>query len=321
MHFSLLKSGPLRFLPLFAIGFAVPLLVAKDDGYFNVSYTKSLPSCDRCHSNARTGGAVAVNLTGPQSLQKGKIGNFGIQIVSKVGATKNRAGFTISTTSGLFLAGTNTRTSSSSDQIVHSRDRQRSWNFSFWEKAKTGLLSWYAVGLAVDGNGGKSGDALGFYGPDYKTPGTPFRIFINDTMVTPFGTPCAGSSNFRPILGAASNATRGQNFKVELYNVPGATAALGILGFSNSTMGPIPLPLPLTALGAPGCELNVSMDLVTAAATTGSGAGNGSATWVYPIPSDASLKGLKVYFSTLIVDKGANKFGFTNSNGLMAVVQ
>ncbi len=290
MSVSSRTRAAVPYAALALLALSVPSLVAKDDGYLNTSYTKSLPSCNRCHKNATTNAAVTLTLKGPQSITVGKIGAYTLSVSSKI--TSTRGGFTISNTGGLFLAGRNTRTSSRGGMITHSNAFQRNWSFSYWDRTKTGLRSFYAVGLTADGNKKNSNDAIGFWGPTSTKPGTPFRVFINDSQVTAFGTPCTGTAGFAPILGAATNASRGASFKVELHNAPPATAALGILGFSNKKFGAFPLPLPLAALGAPGCELNVSLDLVTAMPTAGTGAGNGTASWNYPIPNDASLKGM-----------------------------
>ena len=314
---KLLQSPFRSSLALLAAGLSISFLFAKDDGYWNLNYTKRLPSCDSCHDGARINGAVHVGLTGPQSITVGQRANYSLKIQSSVGASRNQAGFTISTTSGTLIAGSLSQVRSG--MLSHSRDTTRTWNFSFSD-VKTGLAEWFTVGLAADGSG-RGGDAQGFYGPDYKTPGTPFRIFVNDSQVIPYGNSCEGSGGFAPLLGSATNATRGQTFKVELHNAPPSTLALGALGFSDKTYGPLPLPLPLTALGAPGCELNASLDVIVPTPTSGSGAGNGTATWAWPIPNIASLKGLSIFFTTLVVDTPANKLGLTNSNGLKVTIQ
>jgi len=204
--------------------------------------------------------------------------------------------------------------------LSQTNDKQRKWSFSFSNTAP-GLSEWFAVGLAADGDGGRNGDALGFYGPKGSVPGTPFRVFVNDSQVTAYGKACVGSSNFTPILGSAANATIGKTFKVELHNARPASAALGALGVSDKAFGPIPLPFSLAVLGAAGCELNASMDIVQTLPTAGSGAGNGTATWGWPIPNQVQFKGVTLYFTTLVVDLGVNKLGMINTNGLKAVIQ
>lgn len=204
--------------------------------------------------------------------------------------------------------------------LSHTKDKQRKWNFTF-SSTTTGLCEWYAVGLAANGDGGKKGDALGFYGPNGKSPGNPFRIFVNDSQVTSYGNPCAGTQGFVPILGSAANATRGKTFKVELHNARPGSVALGVLGVSDKTFGSLTLPFSLAVLGAPGCELNASMDIVQAQPTSGKGAGYGVSAWSWPIPNEARFKGATLYFTTLVVDVGSNNLGIVNSNGLKVIIQ
>ena len=316
-----IRLSPRLLMPLCVVAgivVIIPSSTAKDDGYWNLSFTKSLPSCSMCHSSATTNGAVTIDLSGPQSISVGQNANYSLQINSSVGATKNEGGFTVSTTSGTLAAGANSRLKNG--MLSHANDKQRKWSFGF-SNTTTGLTEWFAVGLAADGNGSTSGDALGFYGPDGKVPGTPYRIFVNDTQVTPYGTACAGTSGFKPILGAAANATRGSNFKVELHNARPGSVALGGLGVSDKAFGPLPLPFSLAVLGAAGCQLNASLDIIQTLPTTGTGAGNGTATWSWPIPNETRFKGATIFFTTLVVDLGVNKLGMVNSNGLKAVVQ
>jgi hypothetical protein len=318
MRFNPYPSIVMPLLVATGVVLFIPSTTAKDDGYWNLGYTKTVPSCSGCHSGALTKGAVTVGLTGPQSISVGQSANYSLQVSSSIGASKNEAGFTLSTTSGTLVAGANSKLKSG--MLSQSNDKQRKWSFAF-SNTVPGLSEWFAVGLAADGDGGRNGDALGFYGPKGSVPGTPFRIFVNDSQVTAYGKACIGSSNFTPILGAAANATRGKTFKVELHNARPASVALGALGVSDKAYGPLPLPFSLAGLGAPGCELNASMEIVQALATTGTGAGNGTATWSWPIPNQTQFKGVTIYFTTLVVDLDTNKLGIVNSNGLKAVIQ
>lgn len=318
MRFPTCSRIVMPILVVTGIAVLIPGTTAKDDGYWNFNYTKTLPSCSSCHSSATTNGAVTVGLTGPQLLSVGQRASYSITINSTVGASKNEGGFTISTTSGTLIAGTNSRVKSG--MLSHTKDKQRKWSFAF-SNTTTGLTEWYAVGLAANGDGGKKGDALGFYGPNGKIPGNPFRIFVNDSQVTAYGNACAGTNDFTPILGSAANATRGKTFKVELHNARPGSVALGVLGVSDKTYGPLPLPFSLAVIGGPGCELNASMDVVQTLPTSGKGAGYGMAVWSWPIPNQTRFKGATLYFTTLVVDVGANKLGMVNSNGLKVVIQ
>ena len=160
-----------------------------------------------------------------------------------------------------------------------------------------------------------------WYGPDSSVGGTPFRVFVNDSAIDAFGTACAGEKGFVPVIGIAKNAAVGGTFQTEVYNIPPATACLGIFGISNQTWGVIPLPLNLAIIQAPGCFLRVSMDILQPAVTTGTGAGNGVAKHTWAIPNVAAFKGLKVHLQALTFDKNANTFGATTTQGLTATIQ
>jgi hypothetical protein len=88
------------------------------------------------------------------------------------------------------------------------------------------------------------------------------------------------------------------------------SAALMITGLDN---GP-PLPLDLTFLGAPGCFLNVSPDLLDFVV----GAGN-TATWTLSIPNTGSLSGAMFYQQAAPLDT-INASGFVASDAAGMIV-
>ncbi|MFQ5505422.1 MAG: choice-of-anchor V domain-containing protein, partial [Planctomycetota bacterium] len=285
-----------------------------------INATTAYPSCGSCHGNGRTGerGPVTTRFSGAASIPSLIDSRFSMSISSAVPGTKG--GFALTTDKGSFIALGNTQAANSGTALTHTNQSTRSWSFKF-RPSQTGLVKWYAASNTVDGDSSNKNDSWGFYGPDPSIPGTPFRVFVNDSQVFPYGTPCAGTKGFAPLLGAARNATRGQVFNVELYNAPPQKIALGLLGSSNKSMGALPLPFPLDALGAKGCQLNTSMDILMPVLTAGSGAGGGKAVFPWPIPSDASLRGFGLYFSALVIDPAANALKLTNSGGLRAVIQ
>ena len=84
---------------------------------------------------------------------------------------------------------------------------------------------------------------FGFHGPDASKPGTPFRVFVNDDKITPFGSACPGSDNLEPIIGIATNVAINKTTKVEVHNIPSGKLVLAILGVSNKMWGPFQLPI------------------------------------------------------------------------------
>lgn len=282
--------------------------------------TVGFPSCGACHGSGRPGdgGPVTVSFQGSPSISKARDAVFGLQIHSAVAGS--RGGFALTSSRGTFKPTGNTQVGNLGRALSHTSSASRSWSFSF-RSDQTGLVEWHAVGNTVDGDGNNKGDSWGWYGPNPSIPGTPFRVFVNDSMVFAYGKSCNGREGFAPLLGAAKNAARGQPFPVELYNVPPQTVALGLFGFSNTVYGPFQLPLSLDGLGAPGCRLNVSMDLMLPVATTGSGDGNGKAVFRWAIPNLVALQGLSIHLGALVVDRTANQLGLTNSMGLRAVIQ
>ena len=223
---------------------------------------------------------------------------------------------------GQFAPVGNTRANSSADMLTHSDSQARSWSFDF-TSASTGLVQWWIVGNTVDGDGRNGGDSWTWY---HHTPmlglsGFPYRLFVNDSQVFPYGQGCDGEKGIVPLIGSATNATLGKTLKIETHNLPPLTAALFMMGASDSQWGAFKLPFDLGLLGMTGCKLFASPDFFFAAATTGTGIGNGSASISLPLPNNPVYKGAQLYFQALVIDKSANKFGLSATGGIKTVVQ
>ncbi|MFQ5506095.1 MAG: hypothetical protein ACE5F1_15060, partial [Planctomycetota bacterium] len=165
------------------------------------------------------------------------------------------------------------------------------------------------------------GDTWGWFGPDSSIPGTPFRLFANDSKVFTFGDACKGSKGFKPLVGISKNASVGQSFPFEVHNIPPGVLVISTLGASNAAFGVIPLPLALTPFGAPGCSLRVSMDFLQARVSSGAGDGNGVASFSWTLPPQTVLRGHSLYLQALVFDTSGNNMGLTTSMGLRAVIQ
>ena len=233
--------------------------------------TTAFPSCGSigCHGPFSTPGArgrVTVSFTGLASIPANTDSSFQLSISSINPGPKG--GFTMTTDRGVFkiVASSNTRLQNNKNDakaVTHSDSNTRSWPIAF-NSSQTGLVQWFCTGNTVNGNGRNDGDSWGWFGPDPSQPGTPFRLFVNDSKVTAFGKSCAGSKGFKPLIGAAKNAFLGQTFTMEVYNVPPKTIVLGILGASDKSWNSISLPFALDPFGMKGCWLNSSLDLVLA---------------------------------------------------------
>jgi len=126
-----------------------------------------------------------------------------------------------------------------------------------------------------------------------------------------------GSGNATPAIGNAGTPVIGKTFDV-LVSDAKTTPGLGILlwGFSDTTWGAIPLPWALDALGARGCSLLTSIDLVGGSAINS--AGQGSLT--IAVPNSTALYKLAMFFQWAVVDAAANGLGLAFSEGGKAVI-
>ncbi|MFN8825907.1 MAG: hypothetical protein ACK501_13120 [Planctomycetota bacterium] len=120
------------------------------------------------------------------------------------------------------------------------------------------------------------------------------------------GTPWLTSNGDRPVLG--------QPFSVFLYNLPPDHSTLMCLGLSNTSWGGVPLPFALDALGAPGCSLLVSADVLVPVFNWA-----GYATWTWVVPSVPALAGLAFHNQAAAIDH-ANVLGLVFTNGGHGVI-
>lgn len=127
-------------------------------------------------------------------------------------------------------------------------------------------------------------------------------------QLTTYGTACGGG-----FAGADGVPAIGEDqFAITLTGAPAATAAFAWIGASDQSWGPVPLPLDLGFLGAPGCDLLVSIDLTFGQLTSAIGA----AVQSLPVPSNPALVGNAVHAQWAVFDPPANPFGFVLSDGL-----
>ena len=108
----------------------------------------------------------------------------------------------------------------------------------------------------------------------------------------------------------------GNSFSVNVSNTLPNTGAALALGASKTKFLSLNLPFDLKALGAPGCNLNVSIDAIIPTVVGAQGTGQVKLS----IPNDNRFLGIQFHNQYLVLDKAANNFGFTLSNGGTGVI-
>jgi hypothetical protein len=124
----------------------------------------------------------------------------------------------------------------------------------------------------------------------------------------PFGTGCQGTGAQSPVLSYTGTPQIGSsNFILTLANARPSSPAGLIIGFSNTTYGPIKLPYDLRG----GCLLYISPDVTVNASTSA----NGTILFPFPIANNPGYFGLNVYFQWVVVDpQSVSSLGITVSN-------
>jgi hypothetical protein len=176
-----------------------------------------------------------------------------------------------------------------------------------WPSVRLGHLLAYDVGRGVYVlHGGESGPVGSIGSICYSdtweyTPGP-------GAAYSTFGAGCLGSRGV-PTLQPQSNALPRVNtpFTVQANNLPLTGPAFLFFGLSNTNYGPTPLPFDLAPVGAPGCNLAVSGDLLF-------GFPNilGVGTWTFTVPNQP---GVVFYQQAFAFDPAANSLGLTVTNG------
>jgi hypothetical protein len=123
-----------------------------------------------------------------------------------------------------------------------------------------------------------------------------------------FGAGCLGSRGV-PTLAPQGNSLPRVNttFTVQANNLPLTGPAFLFFGLSNTSYGVTPLPFHLAPIGAPGCNLLVSGDLIF-------GFPNilGVGTWSFTVPNQP---GIQFFQQAFAFDPAANSLALTVTNG------
>jgi hypothetical protein len=119
-----------------------------------------------------------------------------------------------------------------------------------------------------------------------------------------------------PTLTNTRTPVLAKTFDVNLANGRPLMPALLFTGASAEQWSQFRLPLDLRGIGAGGCRLLVSIDIMISTVTDASG--NASSTLV--VPNDKALTSLLFYQQWVALDPGANQIGLTFSNGGLGLV-
>lgn len=130
-----------------------------------------------------------------------------------------------------------------------------------------------------------------------------------------FGVGCNGGAGV-PRLSWFGLPMAGTSFNVHLERAVASSAALLVLGDSNTTYNGVPLPFNLAPLGASACTLLSSVTATIATATDVTG----QSVLALTIPANPTLAGIQFWNQWACLDPTANLFGFAFSNGGAATV-
>ena len=120
---------------------------------------------------------------------------------------------------------------------------------------------------------------------------------------------CATNTGAIPVLSNTGVPELNSSFKVHLSSARNNAPALFLIGFSDTVWGSIPLPWDLAPLGAVGCKLFASGELIFGFTTSATG----TFTHTLGVPNDNSLLGLKFY-NQHVIDEPTLPFGLVLGN-------
>jgi len=112
-----------------------------------------------------------------------------------------------------------------------------------------------------------------------------------------FGSGCPGGADTPSLTANGDRPVLGQPFTLTLRDLPPWQPTLLLFGLSNTNWLGVPLPLDLGALGAPGCELLISVHAVR---PLFSWLGERSVSW--SVPNQPALVGVRFYNQAVALD-------------------
>lgn len=143
----------------------------------------------------------------------------------------------------------------------------------------------------------------------FTSGGTPFVGGTDISAAMPFsvGTPLSPltwNPVGRPVLGTTQQLTLGNPYD------PSNSLGIAVLGYTQIASG-----LDLGSIGAPGCRLYASADVLELFLMS-----NGVFTWSLPIPSSTALEGISVFTQGALLTNSVNALGLLTANGVELVL-
>ena len=129
------------------------------------------------------------------------------------------------------------------------------------------------------------------------------------------GIGCRGTNGVVPTLGCFPRPDMSATLTYSIGNVPAPGLALLAFGLSNQLQAGGPLPANLGIIGAPGCWLLNSLDILM----VGAPVSPGNLAVQLVLPNVPNANGLRMYQQAIVFD-AVNPFGITLSNGLEQLV-
>ncbi|MFQ5506839.1 MAG: hypothetical protein ACE5F1_18870, partial [Planctomycetota bacterium] len=141
--------------------------------------------------------------------------------------------------------------------------------------------------------------------------------WISPRVVAPWAwkVNCVGGGAI-PKLSNRGLPSMGKTFNIDLSGARATTGAVLNFGASKTQWGTFRLPLDLTPLGAPGCLLRASPDIMLGTGTDNAG----QASVLVPVPSSAFFAGKQFHNQWMVIDPSVNPLKLVFSNGGTGVI-
>ena len=139
---------------------------------------------------------------------------------------------------------------------------------------------------------------------------TAFFAALMPAATMRFGKACAGTVG-APALDGVGLPRIGRSLVLEASSVPLPSLGALVLGASHERFLGRRLPFALDGLGAKGCSLFVSIDLLLPFSSS-----QAKPRLRLPIPNEQALRTERIFAQVLMIDAKANAAGMTTSNGL-----
>ena len=163
------RIGTTVVVAVLIMGLWAGILYARSGG---ISGTCAEPDGCSCHGDLpNDGGAVTVDISGPQIVDYGTTASYTITVTGDPSGTTG--GFNLCADMGTLVPGTGTELRSG--ELTHSDGDSRSWTFDWTAPGAEGTANFTAAGLGSNGSG-TGGDFWNWYG---DTQGAPFAITVN----------------------------------------------------------------------------------------------------------------------------------------------